>query len=512
MRKILILSSVVLFISSLSFAAQSTPKSIRDLIILGLETNLNLKIDQIETVKGGEEIEVEKSVFDGYAFATAGYDRSSTPYESALVRSSAIETETFSGEFGVTKQFKTGLAATLSLGSEWVSGDDLTTNLDPRYRTSLALSLTQPLLRNLGTAVNTTFLEISQNQSQQLSLDFLLKAQGLILQLESVSRQLAAKEKIIQLRKEALALAENLYQANKKRFAAGVIPVTEVQEAETALSARQLDLSLAIQDRDLLFDTLNRHLNHHLSHQFKPESLVHFEEVAPETKFHNFDSLLSLALRKRLELKMNDYAIQSSSLQHDFFYNQLKPQLDLKILAGVTGLSGDEDKFPSHYSGSWGDSVTGMGNADGFQWRAGVEFSMPIGNRSAQARYRQAGLQLKQDRYKQNDLQAMIKSEVLQQQVNISFAEKQLEITKRLEKLAVKTLQQEQRRLDEGLSDTFRMIIFQQKMIEAKIARINAITRYHLASAQMEFALGNTFERHNITLVNHGEELTIENI
>jgi len=511
-KRVVMTALTLLLLSSLSVASQSVPRTIRDLIILGLETNLNLKIDQIETVKGFEEVNIEAGVFDSNIFATTGFGKDSIPYDSSLGHSSNLDTETLSGQFGLTKRFKTGLNATLSLSSEWEEGDDLSTNLDPRYRTTLSLALTQPLLRDFGTAVNTTFLEVSRNQSQQISLDFLLKTQGLILQLESVSRQLAAKDKIIELRREALDLARELYRANQKRFASGVIPVTEVQEAETALSARQLDLSLAIQDRDLLFETLNRHLNHSLSAKFKPVNLVQFKNVIPDTRFHNSDLLLSSALRNRLELKMNNYAIQNSSLQHDYYYNQLKPRLDLKVKAGVTGLSGDAGKIPSSYSGSWGDSLAGLGDADGFQWYTGLEFSVPLGNRSARARYRQAELRLKQDHYKQNDLEAMIRSDVLQQQANVSFAEKQLVITRRLEDLAVKTLHQEQRRLDEGLSDTFRMIIFQQKMIEAKIARINAITRYHLACAQLEFALGNTFSRHNIILVNRGEELSIENI
>ncbi len=56
------------------------------------------------------------------------------------------------------------------------------------------------------------------------------------------------------------------------------------------------------------------------------------------------------------------------------------------------------------------------------------------------------------------------------------------------------------------------MIMFQQKMVAAKIDRINAITRYNLAQAQMEFARGNIFERHNIILTNNIEELHLENI
>ncbi|MCK5912621.1 MAG: TolC family protein, partial [Desulfuromusa sp.] len=376
------------------------------------------------------------------------------------------------------------------------------------------MELNQPLLRNLGSSVNTIRLQISRNQQRQTSLEYLLRAQSLALQLEAVARGLAAKTKIIQLRQEAVALADDLHSANRKRFKAGVIPVTEVQEAETALAARQLKLSLAIQERDHLLEDLNRQLDHRLAKEFEPAILVDYNQNIKSIELPAFEQLFKAAQQKRLELKISDYTIENSSLQQDYLHNQLKPQLDLTFQAGINGLSGDErnSSFDSRYSGDWIDSFSSMSEADGYQWRAALEFSIPLGNRLAKSRYRLSALQLKQDRYRLNDLRSIIENELLQQQTNIFYTKEQLEISKRFESLAEKTLQQEQRRLEEGLSDTFRMIVFQQKMIEAKIDRINAITRYHLALAQMEFATGQIFERQYIILTNNGEELDLENI
>jgi len=498
------------FITTSALAAQD----IRALIVLGLETNLGLKIVSLDVAKEEESIKIEKSAFDGTVFASAEYGRSSTPYASSYSLSSASRSEKLSGKLGLSKRFKTGLKSTLSLDSEWTTDNDSSVNLDPRYRTALVLDLNQPLLQNYGTSINTTQLEISKRQQLQKALDYLLQAQSLILQLEVAARQLAAKAEIVQLRRQSLTLAEGLLKANHKRFDAGVIPVTEIQQAETEVAARQLSLSLAIQDQNILKEDLNRQLNHSLPDDFKAEALVDFNQSISEPKLPDFNRLFEMAKQQRVELKINDFAVQSSSLQHDYLRNQLKPQLDVKLQLGVSGLSGDErtSTVASDYSGNWSNSFGSMSEADGYQWRAGLEFTMPIGNRLAKSRYRQSELQLKQDRYRENDIKAMIKNDVLQQQVNISQTKQQLEISERFESLAQTSLDQEQQRLYEGLSDTFRIISFQQKLAEAKIDRINAITRYNLAIAQMDFALGHTFERHSIILTNNAEELTLENI
>ncbi len=504
--------ALLLLIPSISVSASNhNPHNMHDLIALGLATNLGLKVKSLDVVMGTEEIKIEESIFDSTIFATSGYDRSLTLTGSSM---GSIESDKFSGQVGVRKRFKSGLESSLSLSSEWVNDNDSSNELDPRYRTALFLDVTQPLLQNLGKAVNTTRLQVARNQQQQVALGHLLQAQNLIMQLETVTRQLGAKTQIIQLQNTALDLADELYRANKKKFKAGIIPVTEVQEAETARAARQLNLSLAVQDRNLVQEELNRQLNHRLVSNFNPDDLVDFEQPVKTINLPEFDQLLEQALLKRLELKISDYAVQNISLQHDYLNNQMKPRLDLKFQAGINGLSGAErnSTINNQYSGDWLNSFGSMGDADGYQWRAGLEFSMPLGNRAAKSRYRQSELQLKQERYQQKDIRVVIKNDLLQQLVNVSSTREQLEISERFEALAEKSFNQEQKRLNEGLSDTFRMIMFQQKMVAAKIDRINAITRYNLAQAQMEFARGNIFERHNIILTNNIEELHLENI
>ncbi len=502
------------FLPAVVQASEQQPQNLRDLIALGLETNLGLQIEMINISQGVEAIEIEKSVFDSEVFAATGYERSATPFESSFSSAATSDSEKFSSQVGISRHFESGLTTSLSLSSEWVSDNDYSNNLDPHYRTALLVDLNQPLLRDLGTSINTTNLEISRNRQRQASLAYLLRAQKLILQLESAARQIAGESEIIRLRQESLKLADTLYTANQKRFDAGVIPVTEVQEAETAQAGRQLSLSLALQSRNLLLEELNRQLNHSLTADFDPATLANYDLAIEMIEFPVFTQLFESARMKRLELKINDYSVKNSSLQQDYLRNQLKPQLDLQMQVGINGLSGNERETApgSRYSGSWLNSFGSMGEADGYQWGAGLKFSMPLGNRSAKSRYRQAALQLKQDHYHQQDLEAVLKNDLLQQQINISHALEQLEIAERFTALAEKSLQQEQRRLEEGLSNTFRMLSFQNKMIEAKIGRINALTRYHLALAQMEFARGNIFERHGIILTNNNKELSLENI
>ena len=505
---------VMSFSSAVAAESLANPQSLRELVVLGLKTNLGLQTELLNPQKAAADTIIEESVFDSRFFAGAGYGDSSYPYASTFSPQTTSDDKSISANAGISKSFMTGLQANLSLNTERHEDNDLTNNLDPYYRTAVILDFNQPLLRNLGTAVNTTRIEVAKNQQRQAALRSLLQAQQLTLQLEAAARQIAAKTAIIALRREALELANELLAANRQRFETGVIAVTQVQEAETSVASRKLSLSQAIQQRDLLREDLNRQLNHHLTSEFTAAGLVVSSAAVDPPELPDNQQLFAEAQQRRLELKINDFSLLSSSLQRDYLDNQLKPRLDLNLQAGLNGLAGDErfSSTISSYSGNWPDSFSSMADADGYQWRVGLDFSVPLGNRAAKSRLHQAELQLKQDRYQRRDIEAAIKDDVIQQQINVTQTWQQLKIADRFEELAQRSLNQEQRRLEEGLSDTFRIIVYQNTMISAKIDRINALTRYQLALAQIDFARGKIFERHNIILAKNGEELNLEDI
>lgn len=277
-------------------------------------------------------------------------------------------------KFGVVnsgcEKYTSGLLAALSLDSEWTEDNNQSEDLDPRYRTSLTLSLTQPLLREFGTKINTTNLRITRNQQNQAALQYQLQAQSLALQIEVLASQLAGQSEIVALRSEAVGLANELYLANKRRFDTGVIPISEVQEAETALANRELNHSQALQARDLSFENLNRQLNHSLPAEFDSKPLYLFAVELSRADLPLFEQMFVDAQGKSINLQLAALDIKNSLLQQDFYQNQLKPKLDLKLQAGLNGLSGAERSplVNSRYAGSWADSFVRTADGDGYQW------------------------------------------------------------------------------------------------------------------------------------------------
>ena len=303
---------LLLLLLATSAAAETPPPALRELIAIGLENNLGLLTEKVNVGQQAQQVQIKQAEFDPEVQAKVSYEKKSTPYESSSGFSGNSKADTASGQVGVGKKLSTGTELSVSLNSEWMTDNDFSNDLDDRYRTALVLSLTQPLLRNLGRDVNLTNLKLSRNNQRQASLNYLLKAQQYILKLEDAFWQLAGSEQLIRLRKDSLALAQGLLEANRKRFAAGVVAVTEIQEAETATADRELSLSQAIQEHSLQLEELSRLLNYQLPENYQLASSEAFPETIEPQSFPADHVLYDQALKKRLELKINDFNIENA--------------------------------------------------------------------------------------------------------------------------------------------------------------------------------------------------------
>lgn len=477
--------------------------SLNDLIVLGLRANTQLKIDQLEVEKAQQEIVSEESVFDPHVFSIVGHEHRKSPFVSDGFNG-RLSTREYQGTIGLRKNFTSGLNASVSLTTERFSGYSTTSTLDPRYRSALVLELHQPLLRNFGKIVNTAALDSAEYRLEQAELGYLLAAQHLAVGLEYGLRELALYYQTVQLRKDSLKLADDLLYYNRLRFDEGIVPITEIQEAESAQATRRLMLAEARQDRDRLFVEINRRLNGQLPSYFDPSAIFFHEDSEPKSAVDDFATLLDTARARRLDLQISQLSLAVQQRQMDLLRHQLKPQLDLRLQTGLNGLAGRQDS-DTPYSGNWGNSFSSMSSADGYQWGVALEFSLPLGNRQAQSRYRRSHLATQQQRYQIADLDQQLQMEIREALIRFEHAAEQLDISFDVERLASISLQQEQRRLDEGLSDTFRLLSFQDNMIKARAARLQAVTAYSLAQARLAFVTGEIFDRYNIRLTQSRE-------
>jgi len=492
MRKIVI-ALILLTFSTMSFAEAET-LSLQQALALGLQYNFDLQISRLDVERADAGIMGEEGRFDVLAELGIGVSRNELPVDSAIIADDLVITDQGSAEAALSKTFVTGLETRLSLIGESNDTDALADRLDPAYRTYLVLDFTQPLLRDMGIDINTASLQIAKTRQQQAALGYLAQAQELATEIELAYLDLVQADDEYRYAILARDLAQELRDGNQRKFNAGLIPVTEVNEARSAMAGREENMLLSEQRMILARNQLLELIEQ--GDAPLPESWqANLPEVTEEEE-PALTEALAIGFAKRPDLQQARLEIENRKIALIYADNQLLPSLDLEASLGVNGLSGDGDD--AHYDGQWQRSASRAFDQDGNSWYAGLRFSVPLQNRSAKAQYRDAAAQDKQSIYRLRRAEISAETVIRSAHAVLDLGKARLQVANRYAALAQTTLEQETRRLQEGLSNSFRVLTFQNALVDAKIREVAAKTDYYRAQATLYEAMGTNLERYNI--------------
>lgn len=468
-------------------AEESVVISLEQALNLGLKNNLQLQSLRENTIQSAAGMGIEEGRFDPELSMSLSSSDSSTP--TAIVGSglTALEQQQIFGSIGMTKRFQSGLSANLALSSQRDNTNDPTAALDPGYRTSLSLKLQQPLLRDFGSHVNTIPLQQSALLNKQTLSDYERQRQLLSYAIETAYIDLAQAQQIADYYRLALSLAEDLVAGNRKKLNYGQIPVNELQQAETAAEARRSELIFAEQNLTISRENLANLLDSELPTFFRVAPLV-----KPELLKMGLEDLLQKAAERRPDLKVFALEKKRQDLAVELKQDQKKPRLDLLAGADLHGLSGEnQSSSVSHFAGDWLDSGSAAVDGDNPGWMVGLNFSYPLGNRVARSALLQAQSQQHQSRLNEERQRHQIASEVRTAWAVMQGGLKRAASAQRNAELAAKTLEQENQRNQVGLSDSFRLLIIQDNLINANIRLAQALGDACRGGATLKQAIGS---------------------
>lgn len=496
-----------------AFSLEGPVLTLRSALAQGLLENLDLQVEELNIPIRKQDATVEDSVFDPVLEASIYSGQERTPSASAFTEDNVNELHETGGGAGVRKKFRFGLESALNFDSGRSKNNSAVDALRPQYRSILLVDFTQPLLKDFGAPVNTTFYRVNQNRILQAIQGYEIQARQLAAQIEGAYYLLAGGIQVLRYRIESRELAMDLLEGNRKKFESGVVPVSEVQEAETALASRDEQIVFARQQVERVENRLRDLLAIRPGDPFYDAFFVTEPLGRPEQDVPGFEEALLKALEERPDLERQRIELDNQDLQIRYFKNQKLPRVDLEATLGVNGLSGGDRPVTfagvsasSPYEGDYLDSLRSAADADGYEWFAGLRFSYPIGNRAAQAAYVRTELEKRQALYGLKRLEETAETEIREALNDAQRSVERIRIAGRFERLAEKTLEQEMLRLKGGLSDTFRVLTFQEDLVEARVRKVQAVLDLNQGLADLYLAMGTNLERFEMTTEKRYEE------
>ena len=414
----------------------------------------------------------------------------------------------FNANAGLVQSFASGAQVNLAFDNTHQSLNALTTNYNPYTGSSLGLTVTQPLLRGFGPSLNHRFIRIAGNDRKITTLLF---HQQLIATVYGVIRlytDFVALYEDVKVKQETVAAAEKLFSDTKAQVDEGTLAPVEMTRANAQVFATRQDLinarGLLEEQQAILKNQLTRTGNADPEVQAAtiiptdPLNIPEKEEVRP------IQDLFTEAMANRPDLGQASLQIENSQIGLKGARNATLPEVDLVGIVQNNGLAGPLNPAApatnTPFTGGYGTVLDQLATAKYPTYEIGVQVTVPIHNRIAEADLARDELQLKQSEVRLRQLQNQARLEVEDAVIDMRSARASYDAAVQARKYQKESLEAEQMKFEVGASTAFFVIQYESLLAQAKSTEVAAKSAYVKARAALERATGNILEQHQISL------------
>ena len=455
----------------LSVGAGSLNLSLFDAIKYALEGNRNIEISAYYPKQAEQDFKRYKAVYDPVAFATYTISQTDRPIQSQLDTGSifddALVEDRWMARVGVKSLFSSGATISLFQEFDYLESSSSLISPNPQSTSRVTAQLQQPLLKGVGDQVNRTAIKTARLNIKILNEDFRQTVTDVIANVALIYWQLVSDQKMINIGNRYLVVTRELLRRERNRLGSGLAKELDVKRVLANLDSRMSELILLDKQARATKKRLMLLLNapdlfsadRQLALILSDRSLLEFaslDRVQAETD----------ALKNRPELERARKELQAAELRKALNKWERLPTLNLQA-------SYTKNALGSKQWSNW-DNVY---NSDKDSWMVGVNFEMPIGNRSAKAQYLSADLNYRRMLSELRLAEDTVLFEVNQALTDLELTAAEVEAAERAKITAVKVVDGEKALFELARSDSSDLLQAQSQL---------DVTERKLAQSQIE--------------------------
>ena len=472
-------------------AAAPVPLLLQDAVLLAIEGNLGIQLEREDRAAAQGTLMASHTRFEPRLTLAYDHGNSRTPPTSSLDGSADEIFLTTSDGFsvGLSQRLPTATELGVVFSTDRTSSS-LGSAVDPLVvRDYLGITLRQPLLQGFGFDLRVPRASVlrARIRSEQAALALRVEMADTVRDTEDLYWDLVLALKTWQVQAASLALAEKQLELTQRQIDSGVLPPSDLIQAESSLARRQLSIPRARAAIERARDQLQVVLGPDQETWRKailPLEIPSFTETVVE-----LEAALQTAFDHRPELAQARSAAERASLDLAVATNEVLPELNVDVGFGVVG----QDSTSAA-------AAAKLGTFDARAWSAGVSMTWaPVmraglgGLREAQASKRAAGKQLVQ-------AEVAIEVEVRAAARALETASRQVIAAARFRDLAERSLDVEQRRFLDGISSNFLVAQRAEEVAQAQLAEVTALIAHRKARTGYELATGQLLAARGIVV------------
>ena len=453
---------------------------------------------------------------DPVLFGGIDWGHFSNPQTSDFVTgTTSFINERSNSNIGARMGFKSGGQATLLWANTRSDTNSVTNNFNPSLRSNVTLTYTQPLMRGFGFAVNTRNITVAKRNQQVSDLAFQEQVITIVVRVQQLYWDLVSLRANADSAREALRLAQKLFEDNRRRVEIGTLAPIEIVRAEAEVAARQEDVTIA-ETQTLLQETLIKDaisVNGIASPSLQFVRIVPTDtiEVPADEPLQPIDVLMEGALAARPDIEQARIQLGNRDINLKAIRNARRPRLDLSFDVTNNGLAGqvNENFVPrpgqdasvsQFFLGGLGNSLGQIFRRNFPDYQVSLNLVVPLRNRQAQADLTATMLEGRQAEIRLRQSANSIRTEVQNAVIGLQQARARHQSAVKSRVLQERTLEAEQKKFDLGASTIFLVVQAQRDLTLARAQEIAAENNYALAKVEIDRAVGATLSENGISV------------
>jgi outer membrane protein len=527
--------------------------SLDDAISLALENNLDIAVQRFTPWLNEAALLRAKSGVGG-----------KTQFDPSLTTSLSMEEQTFPinnpffagvgagsavaaiinhstlADFGYTQGFWTGTQLQVSFNNTRSSTTSAFNSFNPSVQSTVQVQLTQPLLNGFGRLPNTRYIIEARNTVKVGESEFAQQVIATVTQASTDYWELVYARENVKVEQAAVGVSQKLYEDNKKQLEIGTMAPLDVLTAESQLANDQQNLIVAqttqLQDETKLLNDITKDpLAGSLAGvEIVPTTPISTPDVTENISIQN---AVKEAWQKRPEMQQADLKLKNAGIEVKATKNSLLPSLSIFGMYSTTGLAGVRTSIistptawapnlsapvvdatgtpiPDLYAstpilfdttmnvlrGGINDSWDQLIHSRFPTFQGGINLTLPIRNRAAQADNATALLNQRQQETQYRQLQNTIFLGVRNAQIALEQGRARVAAAEKARALAQQTLEDEQKKYQLGSSTSYNVVLRSRDLTSAQGTELRAKIDLIEAAVNFNQAVGRTLDVNHITL------------
>jgi len=458
--------------------------------------------------------------YDPVFTGTLNFGHATTPQSNTVTTgTAALVTTNKTANFGIAQTFQSGGTASLLFNNITQEQNSFRSTINPATTSALDLQISQPLLQGFGLALNNRTIRIAKNNVKAADYVFRQQVTNTVANVVQLYWNLVASISNVGVQQQAVAVAQKLYDDNKKQVEIGTLAPIEIVRAEAQLATAQQAL-VAAQSTQLQYQTVMKSA---LSRNGLASQAILQAHVVPtdpiripeQEAIEPIQDLMSMALDNRPDLAQSRIQIDNAQIALTGTKNQMLPTLSLtgdvrnNALLGsqnsvlgpvspVTGLIQTPPIADPFFLGGYGNVVEQLFRRNYPTYSVGATLNIPLRNRAAQANVETATLNLRQSQLFVQRQINQIRVDVQNGLITVNQARTQYQAAVKTRVLQEQTLDADQKKLALGATTVYQVIQDQRDLTNAAAAEVSAQAAYAAARVQLDVATGLTLASNRV--------------